>query len=360
MTMSIRPRCSGMGIALCLALSVMILALNAPAQAANTGKPYLIYLSNNFAGNDWRQQMLRSAELATKNGPLAGRVELRIENTANTVEAQIASLNNIIRSRPSAILIDAGSATALDPVIKRACDAGIVVVSFDQPVTAPCAYKVAADWPWIARVTAEWLCKMLHGKGDILMDRGLAGAPNATTFVNGYEAVLKHFPGIKVVGYFNGNYAIGPEQAGVASQLAVHPKIDGVLTQGYGTGAIKAEQEAGRPVVPVTAVSYNGTAVVCAQTPGAKCILGVNPAWISAEGLRVAVEVLDHHPPATNDLPFHAPFLTTDPITSDLSPGTKFEQIDLGKNAYPNLPPGLTLPISPDWMTITAKEAAGD
>jgi ribose transport system substrate-binding protein len=259
-------------------------SISSPAYAA--GKTYTIYLSNNFAGNDWRQQMLRSAQLATEKGPLAGRVILKIENTENTIQAQTASLNNIIRAKPNAILIDAGSDTALNPVIKRACNEGIVVVSFDQPVTAPCAYKVAADWPWIARITAEWLAKILNGKGEILMDRGLAGAPNATTFVDGYEEVLKKYPNIKVIGYFNGNYAIGPEQAGVASQLAAHPHVDGVLTQGYGTGAIKAEQDAGRSVVPVTAVSYNGTAVTCAQTAGAKCILGVNPSWISAEALR--------------------------------------------------------------------------
>jgi ribose transport system substrate-binding protein len=333
-------------------------SISSPAYAA--GKTYTIYLSNNFAGNDWRQQMLRSAQLATEKGPLAGRVILKIENTENTIQAQTASLNNIIRAKPNAILIDAGSDTALNPVIKRACNEGIVVVSFDQPVTAPCAYKVAADWPWIARITAEWLAKILNGKGEILMDRGLAGAPNATTFVDGYEEVLKKYPNIKVIGYFNGNYAIGPEQAGVASQLAAHPHVDGVLTQGYGTGAIKAEQDAGRSVVPVTAVSYNGTAVTCAQTAGAKCILGVNPSWISAEALRVAVDVLDGKAPASKELPFRAPFLTTDPIKSDISPDTRFEKIVLGVNAYPDLPPGMTLPISPDWMTITPKEASGD
>jgi ribose transport system substrate-binding protein len=52
--------------------------------------------------------------------------------------------------------------------------------------------------------------------------------------------------------------------------------------------------------------------------------------------------------------------LTTDPIKSDISPDTRFEKIVLGVNAYPDLPPGMTLPISPDWMTITPKEASGD
>ena len=42
--------------------------------------------------------------------------------------------------KPDAILVDAASDAALNPTIKKACDAGIVVISFDQVVTEPCAY----------------------------------------------------------------------------------------------------------------------------------------------------------------------------------------------------------------------------
>ena len=83
--------------------------------AATAAEPYVIYLSNNFMGNDWRQQMIRSAEIVTKKGPLVGRFDLRIEQAEGTVQAQINSLNNIIRQKPDAILIDAASQTALNP-----------------------------------------------------------------------------------------------------------------------------------------------------------------------------------------------------------------------------------------------------
>ena len=35
------------------------------------------------------------------------------------------------------------------------------------------------------------------------------------------------------------------------------------------------------------------------------------------------------------------------------------QKIEVGKNAFPDLAPGLTLPITPDWVEITAEEAAG-
>ena len=57
--------------------------------------------------------------------------------------------------------------------------------------------------------------------------------------------MLKKYPDIEVIGNYNGEYALGPEQAGVASLLAAHPDVDGILTQGYGTGAMKALTDAG-------------------------------------------------------------------------------------------------------------------
>src|SRR5262249_49490779 len=113
--------------AACLAAG-LIAAANAPAHA--DAKPYKIYLSNSVIGNDWLQQMIRSAEVAAKKGPLAGRVDLHVETVENTTQAQINSLNNIIAAKPDAIIVHAGSVSALDPTLERACAAGIVVVSF--------------------------------------------------------------------------------------------------------------------------------------------------------------------------------------------------------------------------------------
>jgi ribose transport system substrate-binding protein len=345
-----------------VALAAATAALAAAPPAMAEGKPYKIYLSNNFVGNDWRQQMERVAEVSVKKGPLAGRVDLKIENVEGTVQAQINSLNNIIRSKPDAILIDAASAEALNPTIKKACDAGIVVVSFDQVVSEPCAYALESDWTRIPAVLAEWMAASLNGKGKVFVDRGLAGAPISAQLEKGYLDVLAKYPGIEVIGNYNGEYALGPEQAGVASLLAAHPEVDGILTQGYGSGAIKALQDAGRKIVPVTAFSYNVAATTCAQTEGAACILGSNPAYLSSEAIKLAVDILDGKPkPADRHILVNGDFLATNggAWKSTLYPDAVIQKIEIGKNAWPDRPPGLTLPITPDWVEITAEEAAG-
>jgi ribose transport system substrate-binding protein len=351
----------GRAAALVVALSA-VLALAATAAFARTAQTeqYTIYLSNNFLGNDWRQQMERVAKVAVTKPPLKGRVDLKIENVETTVQAQINSLNNIIRQRPDAILVDAGSGTALNPTLKKACAAGIVVISFDQVVTEKCAYKLQSNWNAIPKVLAAWIAKRLNGKGDVFLDLGLPGAPISAQIASGYRSVLKKYPGIKIVGTFTGKYALGPEQQGVASQLAAHPNVNGILTQGYGTGALNALKQAGKGPVPVTAFSYNGSAVDCAKTAGASCILGANPAYLSAEAIRLAVAILDEKVPNNpRNIYIYTPYPTTHPTKITGYGYSKQDKIVLGKNAFPNLPRGLTLPVTPPWIKITAKEAAG-
>jgi ribose transport system substrate-binding protein len=353
-----------------LAISILVLVAVAVSAALFTGassgqarqtaaNKYTIYLSNNFLGNDWRQQMERVAKVSVKKGPLKGRVDLHVENVETTVQAQINSLNNIIRRRPDAILVDAGSASALNPTLHRACAQGILVISFDQIVTEPCAYKMESDWNAIPRVLAAWLAKQLGGKGQVFMDLGLAGAPISAQISNGYKAVLKKYRGIKVVGTFNGQYALGPEQSGVASLLSAHPDVDGILTQGYGTGALKALKQAGKKPVPVTAFSYNTSAVTCLKVH-AKCILGANPAWLSSQAIKLAVDVLDRKQPKKPRLILlYTPYLTTNPAKIRGYGFAKMQKIVVGKTAFPKLPGGLTLPISPTWVHISPQEAAG-
>ncbi len=155
------------------------------------------------------------------------------------------------------------------------------------------------------------------------------------------------------------DYSLGPEQAGVASLLAANPEVDGIFVQGYGAGAIKALQDAGRKIVPVTGSPFNLTTTTCLLTPGAACILAPNPAYLSAEALKLAVDILDGKKPPEKHILLRDAFLTTDPDPSTAFPDAVMQKIETGKSAFPDLPPGLFLPVSPSWVTFTPKEAAG-
>lgn len=346
-----------------LAASSMAVAQDAspaPADAAASDEPYVIYLSNGLIGNDWLQQMQRIAEIAVTKPPLAGRVELHVETVANDAEAQISSLNNIIAAQPDAIIVHAASTSALDPTIEAACAAGIVVVSFSQVVTAPCPWKVNTNWANVNHDIPTWLANALGGEGKILFDEGLAGSPISEASNAEIEAVLAQFPGIEIVGRYASDYELGKEKAAVASLLAANPEIDGILTAGYGTGAIEALKEAGRPLVPIVLFAYNGSATACATEtePGLECFVYTHPPYLSADAIKLAVDVLDGNPPETQLIENDYPRLTTMQVEGDFS-GAPIHDLEVGVNVFPDMPPGVVLPIAPEWLEVTPEEAAG-
>ena len=345
-------------VALCgaLALAAAACSSGSSGSSASSGsssgsqaaKPYTIYLSNNFVGNDWRVQMEKEATVAAGLAPFKGNVKLTITNAGATVPDQIDSLQAIVAKKPDAILVDASSPTALNPVITQACAKGIVVVNFDQTVTAPCAYKIFSNFTLGEQLSAKWMVAQLHGKGNVFEDTGLAGAPISATISNAWKSVLKNYPNIKVIGTYQGQYALGPEQQGVASLVAAHTNVQGILTQGYCTGAMKALQAAGHPQVPMLCQSYNQTYVALAKTSGASGFIMANPAWLSVLAMQTAVNVIQgHHEAKTNEL--------TPPCfyQGGSSPsGASCQAIKLGVNAFPSLSPGLTLPVTPPFMKI--------
>ena len=66
-------------------------------------------------------------------------------STGEDVPAQISAINNFIDSGYDAIVVNAQNPTAFAPVIKRAKEAGVVLVAFDNILDTQDAIKVNVD-----------------------------------------------------------------------------------------------------------------------------------------------------------------------------------------------------------------------
>lgn len=240
------------------ALAAALLGLTAISQVANaadtgvatgdtSGKK--IALSNSYAGNSWRQQMLKTWDRATAEATQSHLIKAaKVVNANASAPEQANHIQSLIVEGWDAIVINAASPTALNGVIQEACDAGIVVVVFDGLATAPCAYKVAYDYTSMGQQEAEFAQKKLGGKGNVLEVRGIAGVSVDDDIHKGVTETLAKTPGIKLVGSVHGNWTQTIAQKEVASILPSLPPVDLLVTQGGdGWGAYQAFKAAGRP-----------------------------------------------------------------------------------------------------------------
>src|SRR5215813_9544997 len=130
-----------------------------PAAADTSSKK--IAFSNNYAGNSWRQAMLKSYDIVTKKA-VADHVVAAVDvfTTADKeVPTQAAQIQNLILQGYDAIVINASSPDALNGAIKQACEQKIVVVSFDGIVTEPCAWRVVVDFKDMGKQQVEQMAK---------------------------------------------------------------------------------------------------------------------------------------------------------------------------------------------------------
>jgi ribose transport system substrate-binding protein len=232
-----------------IGLAIASASLIQDGASADT-KDKKIALSNNYAGNSWRQAMLKSWDKVTKQAVADGVVASAdaFTTSENQVTEQAAQIQNLILQGYNAIVINAASPDALNGVVKQACDAGIVVVSFDGIVTEPCAWRVAVDFKAMGKSEIDYLKANMPEGGNLLEIRGLAGVFVDDAIHSGIEEGVKENPQFKIVGSVHGDWAQDVAQKAVAGILPSLPEIKAVVTQGGdGYGAAQAFKAAGRP-----------------------------------------------------------------------------------------------------------------
>ncbi len=237
-----------MRILIMFVAAVIALGVGETAWADTSGKR--IALSNNYAGNSWRQAMLRSWEKVTSQAAKDGVVaEVDAFTTAeNQVTEQAAQIQNLILQGYDAIVLNAASPEGLNGAVKEACDAGVTVVSFDGVVTEPCAWRIAVDFKQMGKDEVLYLADKMPQGGNLLEIRGLAGVFVDDEISAGIHEGVAETGKFKIVGSVHGNWAQDVSQKAVAGILPSLPEIAAVVTQGGdGYGAAQAFKAAGRP-----------------------------------------------------------------------------------------------------------------
>ncbi|WP_163264235.1 ABC transporter substrate-binding protein [Chelativorans alearense] len=237
-----------------LLASAAILCAAMPVSANADTSDKSIALSNNYAGNSWRQAMLTSWDKVTGEAVEAGTVAAADAFTTaeNQVTEQAAQIQNLILQGYDAIVLNAASPEGLNGAVKEACDAGITVVSFDGIVTEPCAWRIAVDFHEMGRSQIEYLAGRLSDGGNLLEIRGLAGVFVDDEISAGIHDGAEEHSQFKIAGSVHGDWAQDVAQKAVAGILPSLPDIEAVVTQGgdgYGAAQAFAATDREMPII---------------------------------------------------------------------------------------------------------------
>ncbi|TIS55429.1 sugar ABC transporter substrate-binding protein [Mesorhizobium sp.] len=258
--------------------------------------PYRIALANGYIANTWRIQMVQTAKAYAAQPDVAAKLkEFKVVSTGEDVPAQISAINNFIDSGYDAIVVNAQNPTAFGPVIKRAKEAGVVLVAFDNILDTKDAINVNVDQKGLGELWGNWLVKHVPNGGKVLEVRGVAGTSVDTDRHNGIHEVLdasgKKWDVTEVVGKWDDGVA----QKASADAIATNGPFDGVTGQGGDTGIVQAMIDAKHPFVPFGGETENGFRKFCAAhaADGLKCSsAGTGPAQV-AVAIKTAIAALE-------------------------------------------------------------------
>ena len=258
--------------------------------------PYRIALANGYIANTWRILMVQTAKAYAAQPDVAAKLkEFKVVSTGEDVPAQISAINNFIDAGYDAIVVDAQNPTAFGPVIKRAKEAGVVLVAFDNTLDTKDAINVNVDQKGLGVIWGDWLVKHMPNGGKVLEVRGVAGTSVDTDRHNGIKETLaasgKPFNVTEVVGKWDDGVA----QKATADAIATSGPFDGVTAQGGDTGVVQAMIDAKHPFVPFGGETENGFRKLCAahSADGLKCSsAGTGPAQV-AVAIKTAIAALE-------------------------------------------------------------------
>ncbi len=167
---------------------------------------------------------------------------------------QVALVEEMVASGVDAIVIAPADSKALAPALRRAMQAGVVVVNIDNRLDADVLQREAIAIPFVgpdnkagAKKVGDYLASKLT-KGDaVAMLEGLRTSFNGAQRREGFEQAMRE-AGIVIVASQSAEWEMSKANTIAAAMLSEHPQIKAILAanDSMALGAMAAVKSSGR------------------------------------------------------------------------------------------------------------------
>src|SRR5437899_2659285 len=217
-----------------LALGLLVGGCGKSADKPITAKPKIALVMKSLA-NEFFSTMADGAK--KHQAANAGSYDLIVNGIKNETDLaeQVNLVEQMIARQVNAIVIAPADSKALVTVLKRASDAGILVVNIDNKLDADVLKQSGLTVPFVgpdnragARKVAEALVKKLSPGDKVAIIEGIPTAFNGQQRRLGFEDAMKA-AGMNVVTTQSGNWEMEKANNVAAAILSEHPDVKALL-----------------------------------------------------------------------------------------------------------------------------------
>jgi inositol transport system substrate-binding protein len=229
----------------------ILIALAASTVLSSSAFATKIGVSMDKFNDNWLTVMRNNMASYAKTLP---GVTLQIEDAKDDVSKQLSQVQNFIANGMDAIIVNPVDTSATAAITKAAADAGVPLVYVNrQPIDVdklgPKAAFVASNEAESGTLETKEICKLLGGKGEILVMEGILSNQSAVQRTKDIHEVISSpdCSGIKIVAEQTANYDRTQALDLMTNWLSKGVKFDAVIANNdeMAIGALQAMKSAG-------------------------------------------------------------------------------------------------------------------
>ncbi|WP_428645166.1 sugar ABC transporter substrate-binding protein [Roseibium sp.] len=281
-------------IAAAAATGIALLAGTAQADE----KPVVGLIMKSLA-NEFFQNMMTGAEAHEKKRGDYKLLAVGMQNETD-FESQINAVENFITQGVDAIVVAPADSRAMVRPLKKAMDAGIVVVNFDVALDEEAKKQQGVELAFVgpdnrggAKLAGDALGKKLGEGGKVVIIEGNPGADNANQRRMGFEDSVAEFK-LDLLDSRTAHWETEEANSVFSTMLTAHPDVQGVMAanDSMAIGVVKALENAGRTDILV--VGFDNIPAVGPMIEDGRMLATVDQFGtdMAANAIDLALEVL--------------------------------------------------------------------